>query len=244
MSSIIRRLMLIVKVWLDALLAPAEDPRQVFKAAYQQQRELLDKVRLARGRVAGSRRKLEAKAGETRGKLPRLEDQARQALSGGREDLARFALQLRQVAVEDLEDLERQVAELDQEERALELVEQRLAAQIEAFFARQEVLEARYTTAEAQVRVGEVMGGVSEELADLTRALERAEQTSEDMQARVEAIEGLVETGILDGPAQRLAGGGAPALPGARDTMAVEAQLDALKSEVSGSNAETQRREG
>ena len=65
-----------------------------------------------------------------------------------------------------------------QEERALELVEQRLAAQIEAFFARQEVLEARYTTAEAEVRVGEVMGGVSEELADLTRALERAEQTS------------------------------------------------------------------
>ena len=151
MNSILRRLVLIVKVWLNTLFASAEDPRQVFAAAYQRQRELLQKVRLAHAKVSASKGQLQAKTADAERKLPQLEEQARRALLAGREDSARFALQLRQVAADELHNLEEQVRAVQEEEQVLALVEQRLTAEIEAFFARQEVLAARYSTAEAQV---------------------------------------------------------------------------------------------
>jgi phage shock protein A len=60
------------------------------------------------------------------------------------------------------------------------------------------VIKARYSAAEAQVRINEAMTGVSEDFADLTAALHRAEQTTEDMQARATAIDRLVQEGDLE----------------------------------------------
>src|SRR5207248_695959 len=60
------------------------------------------------------------------------------------------------------------------------------------------VVMARYNAAEAQVRINEAVTGVSQEFADLTAALARAEEKTEDMQARASAIDRLVQEGILD----------------------------------------------
>ena len=219
-----------VKVWLDKLLASAEDPREVFNFAHRRQLELLNQVRQAHARVTEANERIESKIVDAAERLPALEERAKSAITAGREDLARFALQLRQIAVDELAGLKDQADKLEQEGHTLELVEERLSAQIDAFFARQELLEARYTTAEAQVRINEALGGVSEELAGLGTALEEAEQSTEDMQARVSAIERLVELGVLEAP------GGAEAVLGeldvARDSTEVEERLAALKSEV------------
>ena len=192
----------------------------------------MQKVQQALADIASAKDRLESKTAEVGGKLPQLEEQARRALIAEREDLARLALQRRQIALVELEVLEGQVREVQQEEQRLSMVEQRLATQIEAFYARQEVIAARYTAAEAQVRIGESLSGISDELDDLGRALERAEEKTEHMQARVSAIDRLVETGVLETP-------GLPAgdpitqeldqLEGAQD---VEAQLAALSSEI------------
>lgn len=237
MKTLIRRLLLLLKSWVNALTAPAEDPRQTFAVAFQRQRELLAKVRLAQGRVADSKRQLESGAASARDKLPGLEDQARRALSGGREDQARFALRLRHVGAEQLQHLEQQVRELEEEEQTLSLVERRLATDIEAFFARQEILAVRYDTAEAQVRIKEALSGVSEELLGLGLglAVQKAEQRTEDMQARVSAIDSLVDLGVLDSATAKA--GGVPQLPSAADaTIAVEEHLAALKREVGQGN--------
>ena len=45
MKSILRSLILSPKSWLNAVLAPAEDPREVFSAASQRQHGLFEKVR-------------------------------------------------------------------------------------------------------------------------------------------------------------------------------------------------------
>ena len=232
MKSILRRLILILKAWLNTFLSSAEDPREVFAYAHQRQRELLDKVRQAQMKVASSKRQLQSKTADARSKLPELEGQARQALIAGREDQARFALQLRQLAESEVQTLDVQARELEQEERSLTLVEHRLATQIEAFFARQEVLEVRYSTAEAQGRISEALGGVSEELDGLGVAVERAEQRTEDMQARVSAIYQLVELGVLDVPGRAPGDSGLPQLACESDTEEVEERLAALKREV------------
>ena len=187
-----------MKAALSAALAPAADPRQTYLSAYQKQRQLLAQVGDAMEQVAESKKRLQMKTKEVTAKLPALLDQARDALKGGREDLARLALQRRQVAAMELKILEEQVAEVEKEEASLSMIEERLATQVEAFTARQEVIMARYTAAEAQVRINEAVTGVSQEFADLTAALERAEERTQTMQARATAIDRLVQEGVLD----------------------------------------------
>jgi len=190
--------MRILRRWLNAFLAPAPDPRQTFASAYQRQRELLARVQGALAEIGASKAKLDAKGVEVREKLPQMEKQARRSLIAGREDLARLALQRRQVATIELQSLERQVREVEQEEGRLSIMEQRLAMQIEAFHAQLEVIAARYSAAEAQVRMQEVLTGISQELADLGTALQQAEEKTEHMQARASAIDQLVESGVLE----------------------------------------------
>lgn len=223
--SLLGRAKLLVKTSVGAMLAPAEDPRQSFAFAYQRQRELLAKVQDSLADVRASRDRVEARAKEVEELLPGLQEQARTAVIGGREDLARLALRRRQAAVAQLDALREQGREVEREEGGLALIEQRLATQIEAFYARQEVIAARYSAAEAQVRINEALTGVSQELSDLGDALERAEASAETMRARAAAIDELMESGILESP-------GAPASEfGVELERAVDEQLEAISDE-------------
>jgi len=179
-------------------LAPAPDPRVTQLTSHQRQRALLNQVVKAGREVTAAKHRLRAAAEAVRAKLPAMEDQARGELKAGHEEMARLSLQRRQVVLGELETLERQLAEVEKEESALAVIEQRLTGQIEAFAARQEVIKARFSAAEAQVRINEAMTGVSQDFADLTATLHRAEQTTEDMQARATAIDRLVRDGDLD----------------------------------------------
>lgn len=232
MNSLVRRGEAMVKSWWNAFLAPAEDPRRTFVDAYARQRELLDQVRRALGEIGEAKSRLEAKTAEVRAKLPQLEDQAREAISRDREDLARLALHRYQVGEVELRALEEQVGDVEREEQRLALVEQRLATQIEASYAREEVLAARYSAAEAQVHLKEALSGISEELSDLGHALEQAEEKTAQMQARATALDRLVEEGVL--PATGVPGGEMIEEPLAQLDVAeaVERRLAELKRQV------------
>jgi len=212
-----------------AALAPAVDPREVNLTSHQKQRALLEQVARAIQEVIAARGRLEASAESVRAKLPELESQARAELQAGRRNMARLALQRRQVAQVELATLERQLAEVEREEVALSMVEQRLSAQIEAFAARQEVIRARYSAAEAQVRINEAVTGVSEDFADLAAALQRAEEKTQSMQARATAIDRLVKEGDLESVTET-ASGALPELPEGQEE--VENQLAALEADL------------
>ena len=212
-----------------AALAPAVDPREVNLTSHQKQRVLLERVAHAIQEVIAARGRLEASAESVRAKLPELEAQARSELQAGRRNMARLALQRRQVAQVELATLERQLAEVEREEVALSMVEQRLSAQIEAFAARQEVIRARYSAAEAQVRINEAVTGVSADFADLAAALQRAEEKTQSMQARATAIDRLVKDGDLESVAET-SSGELPELPGGGED--VENQLAALEADL------------
>jgi phage shock protein A len=126
-----------------------------------------------------------------------MEAQAIEELKAGNHTMARLALQRRQVVRRELQTLENQLTEVEKEHAALAMIEQRLSGEIEAFAARQEVIKARFSAAEAQVRINEAMTGVSHDFADLAAALQRAEENTESMQARANAIDRLVQEGDL-----------------------------------------------
>ena len=212
-----------------AVFASAVDPREVHLTSHQKQRALLQQVAVAISEVIAARGRLEASASSVRAKLPELEDQARSELKAGRRDMARLALQRRQVAAVELQTLERQLMEVEREAVTLSMVEQRLATQIEAFAARQQVIRARYSAAEAQVRINEAVTGVSEDFSDLTAALQRAEEKTQSMQARATAIDKLVQEGDLETVAET-SSGDLLALPGGDEE--VEHQLAALEADL------------
>ncbi len=174
-----------------------EDPRETLDYASEQQQELLLRVRRGLVDVATSKRQVERRMQRVREGVPRLEDQARRAVDAGRDDLARAALQRRQAALIELEELDRQATEIGAEEMQLAGTEQALAARIEEFKTRRQVMSARYTAAEAQVRVNEAISGLSGELAELGRALGRAEEKTERMQVRASALDALLDPNAL-----------------------------------------------
>ena len=121
----------------------------------------------------------------------------RMALQQGREDLARVALERKKGVQLQLQGIDEQRATLQAEQDKLVLAEQRLTAKVEAFRTRKETIKAQYTAAEAQTKIGEAFSGVSEEMADVGMAIERAEAKTETMRARAGAIDELLESGAL-----------------------------------------------
>ena len=50
------------------------------------------------------------------------------------------------------------------------------------------------------MRIGSALSGISEEMGDISLAIERAENKTETLRAKAGAIDELVATGVLDDP--------------------------------------------
>lgn len=196
--GVFSRMTTILKAKMNKLAERWEDPRETLEYSYQRQLELMQKVRRNLAEVVTSKKRLELQVVQLRQALSRLEDQAKQALQAGREDLAVAALNRKAEIQQQIEGIGTQVQQLEDEQKKLEVAESRLRAKVEAFKAHKEVVKAQYSAAEAQVRIGEAATGLSEELADVGMALERAQQKTESMRARAAAIDELVTSGVLE----------------------------------------------
>ena len=128
----------------------------------------------------------------------KLDTQARQALSQGNEELARVALERKNVAQTELQSLDQQVAELESQQQKLTDSEAKLRQKIEAFRTKKEVIKAQYSAAEAQVRISEAATGVGEEMADVGLAMQRATDKTEQMRARADAVSELEAAGTFE----------------------------------------------
>lgn len=198
--SILSRMSTIFKAKANKALDRAEDPRETLDYSYEKQLELLQKVKRGIVEVTTSKKRLELQAQKIRDDSAQFDDQARRALAAGREDLARTVLQRKAGATESLTTLDTQIASLTAEQNKLTDAESRLSAKVEAFRTRKEVIKATYSAAEAQVRIGEAVSGISEEMTDVGMAIDRAENKTQQLQARAVAIDELVNTGVLSDP--------------------------------------------
>ena len=196
--GLISRMLTTIRAKMSALLEGAEDPATALDYSYQRQLKLLQDVKRGIVEVTTSRRRLDLQAQKLREQVEKLDGQARLALEKGREDLARLALQRKQAAQMQLNDLDNQIAGLKAEQQKLQEAESRLRLKVEAFRTRKETIKAQYSAAEAQVRIGEAATGLGEEMADIGLAIERAEEKTEKMRARALAIDELVNIGMLE----------------------------------------------
>ncbi len=214
--SISSRIATLFRVKANKALDRAEDPREVLDYSYEQQLEMVNKVRRGVADVATSRKRVELQLTQLQLSAGKLQGQAEQALAAGREDLARDALIRRAAVTSQISDLQGQQASLQAEEEKLTLASQRLEAKVGAFRTRKETIKAAYTAAEAETHVEEAVSGISEEMGDIGMAMQRAQDKTEQMQARAGALDELLASGALQDAT----------VPGGRDD--VQSQLDAL----------------
>ena len=196
--GMLSRMSTIVKSKMNRLLDSAEDPRETLDYSYEKQLEMLRNVKRGVVDMVAAKRRIQQQASTVQGNISRLDSQARQALEAGREDLARLALQRKQAGLIELQGLDEQITGMELEQEKLTLAEQRLQAKVTAFRTKKEVIKAQYTAAQAQVRIGAALSGVSEEMGDISLAVERAENKTEQMRARAGAIDELASIGVLD----------------------------------------------
>ena len=195
--SLWTRIRLLLTTRVSSALDQAEDPRQVLDYAYNQQQQLLITLRRGLVDVATAKEQLAQQVRRLETRLPHLDDQARRAVTAGRDDLARVALERKRLALAEMDGLHQQVAEVEADKQRLAGQERALQVRIEQFRTHSEVVSARYSAAEAEVRIKESLAGVSGELAELGMAVGRAEEKAERLQARARAIDTLVDLGSL-----------------------------------------------
>jgi phage shock protein A len=91
-----------------------------------------------------------------------LAQQARRSLESNREDLARVALERKNMLLTQSKELDRNIGEIEKEQIKLENAERRLSSKIEEFKTRKEMIKAQYSAAEAQVKIKESVTGISQ----------------------------------------------------------------------------------
>ena len=212
-------------------LDAAEKPDEMLDLSYEQMLDQITKVRQALVTIAASRKRIELQEQQMQHSVDHLQEQAKTALSLGKEDLAREALSRKATAQAQINDMEAQHEQLAEQEEKLGQTLQALQQRVNTFRTQKEVLKAQYTAASASASVNEDVAGISSTLGDSGAALQRAQDKIATMQARAGALDELLQSGVLedvggstDDIQQELDEAGA--------TADVDRELAAMKAEI------------
>src|SRR5690348_8187492 len=118
-----------------------EDPTETLDYSYQKQLSLLTDVRRGLAEVATSKQRLKMQSEKLRQQDMNLQSQAQRAVTAGRDDLARMALQRRQAIQPQLESLDGQIVQLDEQQAKLTDASQKLQTRIDLFRTQKESIK-------------------------------------------------------------------------------------------------------
>jgi phage shock protein A len=232
--SIMRRMSDLFQQKANKVLDRAEDPVDALDLSYQKQLESLQQVRKSVAEVLTSEKRLEMQADQLQQTQQKSQTQAKLALQQGREDLARLALTRAQQAQAQADGMQQQIQQLKDQEQKLELTAQKLQAKVESFRTQRETIKAQYSAAKASTQVGEAVTGLSEQMTDVNLMVERAQDKTQQMQARSAAIDSLVDSGTLDQIGVTSGDDIDRQLQGQLTDSQVDAQLAAMKQDMLG----------
>jgi len=158
--SIFRRIADVFNANVNDALDKAEDPEKMLKQMVIEMEESVNKTTLGVAQAIANEKSLQRKLESARKSAEDWQQKAMQALSAGREDLAKAALEKKAVAEKNQRDLEPIFTQA--KDTALKLREQlnQLKAKLDEARSRQSTLIARSQAAKAQKQIAQSMGGV------------------------------------------------------------------------------------
>ena len=195
--GLMNRVSTVIKQKVNMLLDKYEDPREALDYSYVKQLEMLNKLRRSLAEVMTARKRLEMQKSKLWENIHLLDEQARRSLDANREDLAKLALERKNANLIQVQGLDKQITDMQQEEQKLEETTKRLTLKVDEFKSKKEVIKAQYSAAEAQVKIKESVTGISEEMTDVGMAMDRAEDKTEKMKAKSQALDDMMNSGVL-----------------------------------------------
>jgi phage shock protein A len=232
--SLFQRAHDIVSAKANKALDAAERPDEMLDYSYEQMLDQITQVRRALVDIAASRKQIELQEQQLQHSVDHLNDQARAALSQGKEDLAREALNRKAAAQQQVASLDSQRQELTGHEQKMEQTLSALQTRVNSFRSQKEVMKAQYTAAQAETSVNESAAGISTTFGDAGSELQRAQDKIANMQARAGAMDELLQSGVLED-----VGGSTDDIQKELDEAGQSAQVDkelaALKAEIGSS---------
>ncbi len=196
--SLFQRAHEIVQAKANKALDAAEKPDEMLDLSYEQMLDQITQVRRSLVAIAASRKQIELQEQQLQHSVAHLDDQARAALSQGREDLAREALSRKAAAQGQINGMESQHQQLTAQEASLERTLAALQSKVNNFRTQKEVLKAQYTAASAMSSVDESVAGISSTIGDSGAEVQRAQDKIAAMQARAGALDELLQSGVLE----------------------------------------------
>lgn len=187
----------ILEAKINKLLGKAEDPRETLDASYEKQVDLLRNVKKGIAELTTAKKSLEQQKQKLCASIFDIEDQAKDLLRQGNEELAKTALERKVTTEEQISGLTKQIKEMAVSQNKLVETGKTLELKIEQFKSKKETMKAQYSAAEAQVKITESLGGIGSQIGNAGDAMRRAEDRTQTMTARASAVEELTDSGVL-----------------------------------------------
>jgi len=185
--GIFSRMTDIVNSNINAILDQAEDPGKMIRLIIQEMEDTLVEVRSSSARVLADRGAADRRRDRVLEDIRNWEDKARLAVSKGREDLARAALQEKRVVEEELAAVEAELRSTDDHIGRLGDEIGQLQAKLADAKAKQKTILMRGKTVESRIRVKRQIH--REALDDAFVRFEQFERRMDNLESQLESMD-------------------------------------------------------
>jgi phage shock protein A len=219
--GIFSRMTDIINSNITAMLDQAEDPEKMVRLIIQEMEDTLVEVRSSSARVLADRKEAARRLEQVRAEADSWEAKARLAIAKSREDLARAALQEKQVIGEELALVEEELVATDEHIAQLGNEIAQLQQKLDDARARQKSLTMRSKTVASRIKVKRQIQ--RESLEDAFHRFERFER-------RMDALEGQLESMDIG---REVPPDLAAQIHALQDDENISSELERLKAELS-----------
>jgi phage shock protein A len=223
--GIFSRMTDIINSNINSMLDQAEDPEKMIRLIIQEMEDTLVEVRSSSARVLADRKAAARRLEQVQVEADRWEQKARLAISKGREDLARAALQEKQAIEEEVAAVQGELQATDEHIVQLNDEVAKLQQKLSDTKAKQKALLMRSKTVESRIKVKREIN---------REALDSAFQRFDQFERRMDNLESQLESMDLGRDVS-------PDLAAQINSLAederINDELERIKSEMSGGRA-------
>ncbi len=229
--GIFSRMTDIINSNLNALLDSAEDPEKMIRLIIQEMEDTLVEVRSSSARVIADRKQAARRLEQVREEASNWEEKARLAISKGRDDLARAALQEKRELESDVRAVEEELAATDEHVAHLNTEISQLQQKLSDAKAKQKALMMRTATVESRIKVKRQVN---------REALDDAFDRFAQFERRMDNLESQLE--VMD-IGRDVSPGLAAEIDALQEDERINSELERLRAEVTGQQTGQQRKD-
>ena len=185
--GIFSRMTDIINSNLNAMLDSAEDPEKMVRLIIQEMEDTLVEVRSSSARVLADRKAAARRLEQVQAEAASWEEKARLAITKGREDLARAALQEKRAIEEEVALVEAELQATDEHITQLGEEVSQLQQKLDEARAKQKALTMRGKTVESRIKVKRQIQ--REAIDDAFHRFERFERRMDTLESQLESMD-------------------------------------------------------